>query len=78
MDRINAVSEILDEHGRAIKKFKPFNSAHEGISVIRKEFDELWEQVKRRDPHYAAMEREAVQLGAMVVRFLTEVIPDDK
>ena len=76
MDRITAVAKILAEHGRATRKFKRFNSAHEAHAVVREEFEELWDEVKRREVHYGAMEREAVQLGAMVVRFLTEVIPD--
>ena len=76
MDRITAVAKILDEHGRAIKSFKRLNSPHEGSAVVREEFEELWEEVKRRNHDYVAMEKEAVHLGAMVIRFLTEVIPD--
>lgn len=76
MDKTTAVAKILDEHWRATKKFKRLNSPHEGHAVIREEFDELWDEIKRRNHDYAAMEKEAVQLGAMVIRFLTEVIPD--
>jgi hypothetical protein len=69
-----AISKILTEHGRAISNFKRLNSPHEGHAVIREEFDELWDEVKRKQHDYAAMEKEAVQLGAMVIRFLTEVV----
>jgi len=69
-----AIDKILREHGSAITKFKPLNSPHEGHAVIREEFDELWDEVKRREQDHVAMEKEAVQLGAMVIRFLTEVI----
>ena len=74
MNTTTAMRKILLEHGSAIKKFKPLNSPHEGHAVIREEFDELWDEVKRREQDYAAMEKEAIQLGAMVIRFLTEVI----
>ena len=74
MNITEAIDKILREHASARTKFKPMNSAHEGHSVIREEFDELWDEVKRNPVHPAAMEKEAVQLGAMVIRFLTEVI----
>ena len=72
-----ALDKIVSEYRSATGKFPQFNGAHEGHSVIREEFDELWDEVKRNPPHYSAMEKEAVQLGAMVLRFLTEVIPSD-
>lgn len=69
-----AMRKILHEHNSAIARFKPLNSPHEGHAVIREEFDELWVEVKRREQDHAAMEKEAIQLGAMVIRFLTEVV----
>lgn len=69
-----AIEKILYEHANAVQKFKPFNSAHEGFAVIQEEIDELWEEVKRKQHHIAAMEKEAVQCGAMILRFLTEVV----
>ncbi len=77
MNISQAVSKILTEHGHAIAHFKRLNSPHEGHAVIREEFDELWDEVKRREQDPAAMEKEAVQLGAMVIRFLTEVVGKD-
>ena len=74
MNITEAMNKILREHASARTEFKPMNSAHEGHAVIREEFDELWDEVKRNPVHPAAMEKEAVQLGAMVIRFLTEVI----
>ena len=73
MERHIAVAEILAEHERATKSFPTFNSAHEGISVIREEFDELWFEVKRKTKDDDLTHQEAVQLGAMVLRFLCEI-----
>jgi len=78
-----ALKAIKDERNRAINlhldpnggpdKFKNY---HEGISIIREEFEELWDEVKRVKPGVVdkeALQTEAIQLGAMVLRFLTEL-----
>ena len=76
MDRSRALGLIEQEAADAAAKFAPFNSAHEGIAVLREEYLELEaECFKRvRDPaNRAAMKLEAIQVGAMAVRFLTDL-----
>lgn len=72
-DRGDWVREIYEECRRAQEKFPKFNSAHEARAVIEEEFDELWEEIKKKDRDITAMKKEAVQLGAMALRFLVEV-----
>lgn len=57
---------------RARAKFPPMASAHEGYAVILEELDELWDIVKQKQTErdYAALRKETVQLGAMVLAFL--------
>jgi len=38
---------ILSELDEAEKKFKPFNSGHEGYAIIKEEVEELEEKVER-------------------------------
>lgn len=40
--------EVIAELNRAQKAFPPFNSLHEGMSVLREEVDELWDEVKKK------------------------------
>ena len=69
--------DIYAEFSRASELYPAFNSAHEGFAVIEEEFDELkaevWKSPKKRD--YKAMRAEAIQLGAMAMRFLKDVCP---
>jgi len=77
----NARKEIFDEMLNARNKFPVFNSAHEGYAVILEELDELWEAVKlnQNDPRrIEKMRIEAIQVGAMALRFLVDCIPDRK
>lgn len=67
---------ILAEAKRAIKLHPPFHSPHEGYAVILEELDELWDEVKKCksiEDRPEKMKKEAVQLGAMVLRFLLDL-----
>lgn len=74
--RIKALDEALAavrrEYLRAVEKFPAFNSAHEGYAVIREEVDELWDDVKANAPREQA-KKEAIQVAAMALRFITDV-----
>ena len=61
---------------RAREKFGPVASAHEGYAVILEEMGELWDIVKQKQTvrNYGDMRKECVQLGAMVLAFLLEVV----
>jgi hypothetical protein len=76
-----AAQEFAAEVTRArhVLKFSPMNSAHEGYAVIAEEFDELWDHVKQKQSKrdHVAMRKEVVQLGAMVLAFLIEVVDAD-
>lgn len=68
--------EFYYELERARKKFPPMASAHEGYAVILEELDELWDIIKQKQSvrDYAALRKETVQLGAMVLAFLIEIV----
>ena len=66
---------VLNELESATSKNPPFNSAHEGFAVLLEEVDELkaevWKKPKERDA--SKMQREAIQVAAMGIRFLKDV-----
>ena len=70
-----AVKLILGELSRATEANDTFHSAHEGYAVILEELDELKAEVwKRRvDRDRNKMLQEAVQVGAMAMRFIVDV-----
>ena len=63
---------ILVEYRRAISQFPPFHSAHEGYAILLEEVDELWDEIKgnKKPGAYERMRKEAIQVGAMALRFL--------
>lgn len=74
------IDEALDlvqtELERAELKFAPFNSAHEGYAVLLEEVEELWAEVKKnqRVRDLGLMRQESIQVAAMAVRFLLNVV----
>ena len=72
--------EIVAEASRASALFPPMNSPHEAAAVIREEFDEYWDDVKKhntskpdRDTRPRQRE-ELIQLAAMCIRAITDTI----
>lgn len=77
MNLDDAMHLVRTEFKRAMKKFpRPFVNAHEGSSVIREEFEELWDEVKADNRHNQLLE--AVQVAAMAVRFVVELSDRDE
>lgn len=68
--------EVCNEMRRAMTLHAPMASAHEGYAVLLEEFDELklhvWMNENKRD--LPAMRKEAIQLAAMAMRFVFDVI----
>lgn len=69
------VIEMVGEVARAKSMWPPFNSAHEGYAVLAEEVDELWDEVKvnQKKRDLTKMKQEAKQVGAMAIRFMSEV-----
>lgn len=67
---------FAEELSRAREKFPANNSAHEGYAMILEEMDELWTIVKQKqsERNYAELRKETIQVGAMVLAFLVEVV----
>ena len=63
----------------AQQNWPAMNSAHEAYAVLLEEVDELWDHVKtnqkRRD--IPAMQKEAIQVAAMAIRFALEVCSEE-
>lgn len=77
MDLNEATKLIYDETIRAAKLHKKFNSPHEGYAIIKEELDELWDAIrktKNQNERNEAMKKEAIQTGAMCLRFLMDLL----
>jgi hypothetical protein len=69
----SVLQEVAAELARARRRFAPMHSAHEGHSVIREEFEELWRHVCADTGESAEARAEAIQLAAMAVRYVVDV-----
>lgn len=76
----DAIEAARKEVGQAMTNWPPFNSAHEGFAVLLEEVDELkthvWTNQRRRN--LEAMRKEAIQVGAMALRFAAEVCNEER
>jgi len=69
-DKYDIINSIITELDRANKLYEPFNSPHEGYAIMLEEMDELFEEIKRKQPDKIRMREEAIQVGAMAIKFI--------
>ena len=79
---LNDITDMIrGEFRHTTEKQDRFHSAHEGYAALLEEVDELWDEIKRQDRDASAMRKEAIQVGAMAMRFLHDLAkqetPDD-
>lgn len=70
------LADIAAEVQRAEAKHRPMASPHEGWAVLREEVDELWDEVKKQTSARSAvaMRTECIQIAAMAIRFVRDVV----
>jgi hypothetical protein len=72
--RIDMVlEEIKVELVKSMTKHAAMHSPHEGSSVIREEFEELWEHVMADTGRTREARKEALQVAAMGVRYALDL-----
>lgn len=71
----NVMKDIYLEYIRATSMFPKFASAHEGYAVILEEVDELWDEIRNNKKPGASerMRKEAIQIGAMALKFIMQL-----
>ncbi len=74
-DSMQAILDVSSEYQRAVDIYPMMNSPHEGLAIILEEFEELKEEVwkKQKNHNKHAMRKEAAQIAAMAVRFMVDV-----
>lgn len=73
-EAVTVLLEVMYEAIRAGSKHAPMHSAHEGYAVLREEVDELWEHVKNDTGYTNDARKEAIQIAAMGVRYVLDLI----
>lgn len=73
--QLKTITAVCIELCAAQASFPPFNSLHEGFSVLKEEVDELWDVVKTkqgRADRPVKAKAEAVQVAAMALRLILD------
>lgn len=69
----NIATAMLKELNRANKIHGGFHSPHEGYAIILEELDELFDEIKKKHPDDRRMREEAIQVGAMAMKFIASM-----
>ncbi|MCE7734045.1 MAG: hypothetical protein GPJ54_04145 [Candidatus Heimdallarchaeota archaeon] len=74
-ERIDHIlQEMKFEYLEARVTHKGLHSYHEGYAVLKEEIEELWDEIKKRQPDNDKLFKEAIQVGAMALAFIYELL----
>ena len=74
MQELKVAELLIKELNRANCMYgTSFSSAHEGYAVILEELDELFEEIRQKRPVKERLREEAIQLGAMALKFIMSI-----
>jgi hypothetical protein len=75
-DRIKATKvcdDMMNEFEAATLSHGKFPSGFHGYAVIKEELEELWDAIKSKDLTIEQVRYEAIQIGAMSIRFVVDL-----
>lgn len=73
-EMVYTLQEIIEELKRARRLHKtPILTYHDGAGIIKEEFDELWEEIRRKNQDPAAIKHELIQIAAMCLRMIQDL-----
>ena len=58
----------------AKSNYPPFHNLHEAYAVILEEMDELWAEIKKKNPNKNLVRAEAIQVAAMAIRLADDLL----
>lgn len=77
LQREKAFDLVRYELENAVQNHRIFASPHEGYAIIKEELDELWAEIKKREPNLDRLRKEAIQVATMGLCFVLDLCPPD-
>jgi len=77
-DQFNLIAmEVAWEYFEARMEHPTYPTYHHGAAVIREEYEELWDEVKKKEWDKKAMRKEAIQVATTAIRFVIDLIDNE-
>lgn len=65
----NQLQSVYDKHGK-------YASAHEAMSVLREEFEELWDEVKQKELNFERLESEIIDCIVVLEKMYNDIVKE--
>lgn len=62
---------------RCYEKYGKYSSFHEAMSVLREEFEELWEECKKKDKDFQNIENEIIDNIVVLVKMYCDIVLEE-
>jgi hypothetical protein len=68
------LNEVKTELESAQKQHGAYPTYHHGYAVILEELNELWDEIKLKNPDKAKLKKESLQVATTAVRFIHDLL----
>lgn len=74
MKEASALEGLVLELRNARDTHENMVTPHEGYAIIKEELEELWDEIKKKEPDREEMRKEALQVAATAIRFIEDLL----
>ena len=71
---INLLTKIQDQLDKCYEKYGEYFSFHEAMSVFREEFEELWQECKKKELDFECIESEIIDNVVVLLKMHNDIV----
>lgn len=70
----NLMQKVKEQHDRCYQKYGEYASFHEAMSVFREEFEELWQECKKKELDFKQIENEIIDNIVVLLKMYRDIV----
>lgn len=70
----NLIKKTRVQLDKCYQKYRSYASFHEAMSVFREEFEELWQECKKKELNFELIEKEIIDNIVVLVKMYKDIV----
>ena len=70
----NLMEKVKEQQNECYKKYGRFASFHEAMSVLKEEYEELWQECKKKELDFELIENEIIDNIVVLLKMYRDIV----